>query len=150
MGKSQQRKGKRVEVLCRDWLRRVWPGAYRVGIQMHVRQPDIDGTPMWVESKSSASESGLHPWSALAQALRDRAANHALHRPVLLYLKADRKPAMVMMLADEWIELMAKSKLYEILGAASLEAEIRRICDAGHDAAYDLRRDILDALEGKK
>ena len=116
MGKSQQAKGRRSEIACRDFMRRVWPGAYRVGIQLHVRQPDIDGSPLWIESKASATTSGLHPWKALQQALRDRAANHALDRPILLYLKADRQPAMVLMLADEWIEREAAAKLSDIFG----------------------------------
>jgi hypothetical protein len=71
---------------------------------MPVRQPDIDGTPYGIESTASGGESGRPPWAALRQAQTERAACHATHRPIVVYLKADRKPAVVMMLADEWLE----------------------------------------------
>ncbi len=115
MGKASQNKGRRVELGCRDFLRKVWPGAYRVGMQMPVKQPDIDRTPLWIECKGSAAESGLHPWAALQQAERDRKANHD-PRPILVYLKADRKPAVVMMLASEWLEREAGHELERVFG----------------------------------
>ncbi len=115
MGRKSQDKGRRAELACRDFLRRLWRGAYRVGIQMPVKQPDIDRTPFWIECKGSAEPSGLHPWSALAQADRDRTANHD-PRPILIYLKADRKPAVVMMLATEWLEREAGRELERIFG----------------------------------
>jgi hypothetical protein len=115
MGRKSQGKGRRVELVCRDFLRRLWRRAYRVGIQMPVKQPDIDGTPFWVECKGSKAESGLHPWAALQQAEKDRKACHD-DRPVLIYMKADRKPAVVMMLADEWLEREAGGALERIFG----------------------------------
>lgn len=115
MGRRSRDKGVRVELLCRDFLRRVWPAAYRTGLQWGlVRAPDVDGSPFFVECKGAATESGLHPWAALRQAQRDRVAVGTPSRPVLVYLKADRKPAVVLMLANEWLEREAAAALGRI------------------------------------
>lgn len=117
MGKRSRDKGVRVELLARDLLRRVWPAAYRTGLQWGlVKAPDVDGTPYWVEVKGSAAEAGLHPWQAIKQALADRVAVGTPNRPILVYLKADRKPAVVMMLADEWIAREQARALERMMG----------------------------------
>lgn len=110
MGKASRDKGKRGELLARDLLRRVWPGAYRTGDQRRSTDepgpPDVEGTPYWVEVKF---QQRINIWEALKQAQRDRAAAHAEHRPVLLYLRRNNTPPIVVHIANEWIEREAGS-----------------------------------------
>jgi hypothetical protein len=101
MGKMQREKGKRVERMCVHLLEPVYPDARRSANQSGgAIQPDVDDTPFWVECKGGKAP-GL--WAALRQAQNDRDSTHD-GRPILLYLKWDRKPAVVAMPAHEWDE----------------------------------------------
>jgi hypothetical protein len=105
MGKASRDKGKRVEREAVKLLREVYPDARRSANQAGgAAQPDIDGTPFWVEVKGGKS---IRLWDALEQAWEDSVAARD-PRPILLYLKRDRTEPIVVMLASEWLEECVK------------------------------------------
>jgi hypothetical protein len=105
MSKASRDKGKRGERAAVKLLREVYPDARRSANQSGgAVQPDVDGTPYWVECKTGRS---IGLWAALQQAIDDRAAAGD-GRPILLYLKRDRTAPIVVMLASEWIEECCK------------------------------------------
>ena len=101
MGKSQRDKGARVERECAHFLAPRYPNARRSANQAGgAVLPDIMRTPYWVECKGGKS---IGLWAALKQAMDDREAADD-SRPILLYLKRDRTPPVIVMLASEWME----------------------------------------------
>ena len=105
MSRSQRDKGKRGERYAVQLLQPVYPDARRSANQAGgAVQPDVDGTPFWVESKTGKS---IGLWVALKQAQEDRAAAKD-PRPILLYLRRDRTEPVVVMLASEWLEECCK------------------------------------------
>jgi len=101
MGKMQRRKGAVNERDAANWIKPIYPDARRSANQAAgAMQPDVDGTPFWVEVKSGKS---IGLWAALQQAIYDRkVANDG--RPILLYLKRDRTVPVVVMLASEFMD----------------------------------------------
>ena len=101
MGRMQRRKGARVEIMCRDLLREIYPDAVRSCNQAHgADMCDIEKTPFWCESKGGKS---IGLWAALRQAQDDRKAAKD-DRPILLYLRRDRTEPVVVMIATEWVD----------------------------------------------
>jgi hypothetical protein len=101
MGRSQRDKGKRGERHAVQLLLPIYPDARRSANQSGgAVQPDVDGTPFWVEAKTGKS---IGLWAALRQAQDDRKAAKD-GRPILLYLRRDRTDPVVVMLASEFVE----------------------------------------------
>lgn len=115
MGKFSRDKGARVQGHCARLLRKVWPKAHSTGSSQWggADVPDVDGSPFHVECKGGKS---IALWAALRQAETDRAAAGQPDRPILLYLRLDRRPPVVVMLASEWIEREAAAALGRIIG----------------------------------
>ena len=101
MGRSQRLKGQRGERHCCDLLRPIYPDVMRSANQAGgASMCDVEKTPFHIECKAGKAP-GL--WAALRQAMRDREAAND-DRPIMLYLRRDRTPAVVVMLADEFVE----------------------------------------------
>jgi len=113
MGKASRAKGVRGELHCRDLMRRVWPKSYRSGDQWGQGQHcDVEGTPFWIECKHGAR---INLWAALRQAEEDSAAAGD-DRPIVLYLRLDRRPPVIVMRANDWIDREAAAVLGRIFG----------------------------------
>ena len=108
MGKFSRAKGARVQGHCARLLRRLWPRARSTGSSQWggAEVPDVDGTPFWVECKGGKS---IGLWAAMRQAEHDRAEAGTPDRPILLYLRLDNRPPVVVQLAEEWVEREAVS-----------------------------------------
>jgi len=81
MGKSQRNKGRRGEIRARNLLREIYPDAYCSCNQAGSdKQPDVDGTPWWVEAKEQKTH---RIWAAVRQAVdaRDAAGDD---RPIVV------------------------------------------------------------------
>ena len=101
MAKFSRDKGKRVERECANWLKPIYGDARRSANQAGgAVQPDIDGTPYWIEVKGGKS---IGLWAALSQALEDKKLARD-DRPVMLYLSRTNGAKVVVMLADEFME----------------------------------------------
>ncbi len=113
MGKTSRDKGKRGQLYCRDLMRRVWPKAKSTSDQFNgAEYCDVENTPFWIEAKHGAR---INLWAALRQAEADSTAAGDL-RPILLYLRLDRRPAVVVMLANDWIDREAAAVLGRMFG----------------------------------
>jgi hypothetical protein len=101
MGKSQRDKGKRGERECVNWIKEIYPDARRSANQSGgAAQPDVDGTPYWVECKSGKS---IGLWAALKQAMEDRKLAKD-PRPCMLYLARTNGERVIVMRAEDFMD----------------------------------------------
>jgi hypothetical protein len=77
----------------------------------------VDDTPFWVECKTGKSPS---IWKAFIQAAGDSSKAED-ERPLLVYLKKDRTPPIVAMLANEFVAYLAQ--LFELIESLKGEAD---------------------------
>ena len=101
MSKAQREKGKRLEREAAILLQAIYPSAHRSAMQAGgAYQPDIEGTPYWVEVSGGARPDIM---GKVRQAERDKAACGDT-RPILVMTHQDRGPWLVTMWVGDWIE----------------------------------------------
>jgi len=106
MSKAQREKGKRLEREAALLLQVAYPGARRSAMQAGgAYQPDIEGTPLWVEVSGGARPDIM---GKVRQAERDKADLAEMgcpdHRPILVLTKRDREPWLATMWIGDWLE----------------------------------------------
>jgi len=104
---NSRNKGARFEREVAKAFRAVWPEARRRGgaqADGKGHEPDVDGTPFWVECKRTrnATRGQRMRWLQEAEAARDKHATE-WRREVLLVVREDRGPATVHKSAGVWL-----------------------------------------------
>ena len=107
MSKAQRDKGKRLAREVVAFLQAVYPDARRSANQAGgAVQPDIDGTPWWVEVSGGARPNIL---GKMRQAEGDSEAADDI-RPELVIVKRDREPWTVTMWLGDFIDLARRAE----------------------------------------
>jgi hypothetical protein len=130
MGRSQRDKGKRGERRAVRLLSKVYPDARRSANQAGgPLQPDVEGTPWWVEAKEGAAP---RIWAAYAQAEDERQAAGS-NKPPLVIAHKTNGPTLATLGAKHFIRLLLLlEKLMQMVRQyeqVALEQEARKAMD---------------------
>lgn len=111
---KQKTKGGKFERDIAQKLAKFWPDAKRGLGQARSGDEvsDVEGTPFWIECK--------HWRKCSPNTAYDQAEKATDGRPVLVVTKDDRRPVLVTMTLDEWMDLVEKAK----------EKELCRVCQS--------------------
>lgn len=101
---KQRQKGSAYEREVAGKLSAVYPTARRGDNSK--QQPDVEGTPFWLECKRRGAQDFCAPYRWMDQAVegKQRAGDQ---RPPALLVRLDHQPTMVVMRLEDWMSLAA-------------------------------------------